>query len=151
MPLRARRARRVIKPQPHGPRSGGDPHLPHPPSQAPLSRVPAFGRLSERSALVRPRHHDLDPALGRHEQLPSSFCQIRARLHVGGEQALRAWGQFYNGAETNSGKTRGGRFLWVRSDGGCMTMESRRWPSESVAWDELTSGPKYSKENTTKF
>jgi hypothetical protein len=49
------------------------------------------GRLLRRSALLRPRQHDLDPALCRRGRRPA-FCQMCARVHVGWGQALRAWG-----------------------------------------------------------
>ena len=53
---------------------------------------PAISRRSRRPALVRPRHHDLDAALGRGRR-PPSVCQIRSRLHIGGGPALRARGK----------------------------------------------------------
>ena len=55
------------------------------------TRPPPWSRRPRRPALVRPRHHDLDPALGRGRRQPS-VCQIQARLHVGGGPALRARG-----------------------------------------------------------
>ena len=63
-------------------------HLTPPPS--------AIRRPSRRPALVRPRHHDLDAALGRGRR-PPSVCQIQPRLHVGGGQALRARGNRHHG------------------------------------------------------
>ncbi len=44
-------------------------------------------RPPRRSALVRPRYHDLDPAL-RRERCRPSVHQSRPRLHVGGGAAL---------------------------------------------------------------
>ena len=62
------------------------------PAPADVLELIVKGRPSRRPLLVRPRQYVLGAALGRCGQR-SAFCQIFARLHVGGGQALRARGQ----------------------------------------------------------
>ena len=75
------------------------PPSPHAPSILHPLNTPSFHQLnppirrpSRRPARLRPRHHELDPALGRARR-PPSVCQKLARLYVGRGQALRARGR----------------------------------------------------------
>ena len=68
----------------------------HPLTTRPPHPPPAIRRPSRRPARVRPRHQDLDAALGRGRR-PPSVCQRRTRLHVGGGPALRARGVRHHG------------------------------------------------------
>jgi hypothetical protein len=58
----------------------------HPPLPSPV-----IGRLFRRPLLLRPRQHDLDPALRRGRRRPS-VCQNQPRFHDGRGPALRARG-----------------------------------------------------------